>query len=73
MAAEAPIGNAMITRMTRIRGVMGGVGKGMAIPLEGPATSSGHRNPPRHIPDFEKKQLYLRPDFPRSWLFPSHS
>ena len=34
---------------------------------EGPATNSGHRNPPRHIPDFEKNQLfYLRPDFPHS-------
>ena len=42
--------------------------------LEGPATSSGHRNPPRQIPDFEKNQLfYLRPDLPHSWLFPAHS
>ena len=40
----------------------------------GPATSSGHRNPPRHIPDFEKNQLSnLRPDLPHSWLFPAHS
>ena len=32
---------------------------------EGPATNSGHINPPRHIPDFEKSQLfYLRPDLP---------
>ena len=41
---------------------------------EGPATNSGHRNRPRHIPDFEKNQLfYLRPDLPHSWLFPAHS
>ena len=34
---------------------------------EGPATNSGHRNPPRHIPDFEKNQLlYLGPDLPHS-------
>ena len=34
---------------------------------EGPATSSGHRNPPWNIPDFEKNQLfYLRPDLPHS-------
>ena len=43
-------------------------------PYEGPATNSGHRNPPRHIPDFEKNQLfYLRPDLPHCWLFPAHS
>ena len=42
--------------------------------FKGPATSSGHRNPPRHMPDFEKIQLfYVRPDFPHSWLFPAHS
>ena len=23
--------------------------------FEGPATSGGHKNPPRHIPDFERK------------------
>jgi len=41
---------------------------------EGPATNSGHRNPPRHIPDFEKNRLsYLRPDLTHSWLFPAHS
>ena len=41
---------------------------------EGPATSSGHRNPPRHTPDFEKNRLfYLRPDLPHYWRFPSHS
>ena len=34
---------------------------------EGPATNSGLRNPPRHIPDFEKNQLfYRRPDLPHS-------
>ena len=46
------------------------------LPCEGPATNSGHghRNPPRHIPDFEKNHLfYLRPDFPHSWLSPAHS
>ena len=26
---------------------------------EGPATNSGHRNPPRHIPDFERKTSFL--------------
>ena len=27
--------------------------------IEGPATNRGHRNPPRHIPDFEKKTIFL--------------
>ena len=41
---------------------------------EGPATNSGHRNPPRHILDFEENKLfYLRPDLPHSWIFPEHS
>ena len=40
----------------------------------GPTASSAHRNPPMHIPDFEKRQLfYLRPDLPHFWLFPAHS
>ena len=35
--------------------------------IEGPATNSGHRNPPSHIPYFEKKQLFnLGPDLPHS-------
>ena len=35
--------------------------------IEGPATNSSHRHPPRHIPDFEKNQLFhLRPDLPHS-------
>ena len=41
--------------------------------IEGPAASSGHRNPPRHIPDFEENQLFhLILDLPH-WLFPAHS
>ena len=34
---------------------------------EGPTTNSGHGNPARHVPDFEKSQLfYLRPNLSHS-------
>ena len=45
-----------------------------ALPAIVSTENSAHRNPLRHIPDFEKNQLfYLRPDLPHSWLFPAHS
>ena len=38
--------------------------------FEGPAASGGHRNLPRHIPDFEReKRVYLRPHFPTLGYF----